>query len=471
MKTFIALALTTFIYFSINAQTIYKGEPFTKIRISDWGNVIVKQDSVFSIITEGDNSILGGKTIVKNGTLQVSSYGENKIRVSLPVLEQVTIDGHGSVKGESLFTTDKLTLNISGDGKINLEVAATTIDVKISGVGKIVLSGRTQEANFSIPGAGKIDGLELKAIRCHANISGIGKCLIDVIDELNTSISGNGKVVYKTFPKKATEEISGMGSVKGINESEKDDDTGIENKPCIADDTTRLVFGKKQIWIFGGTDSSHEKKESLKPIWAGFEMGINSFMDNGGTLTLSSGKENFDLRTEKSISVALNVLQYDVQLGKSNIWLLTGLGITWNNYRFDNKIILEGGSFTKAIVDTTSNVKYLKSKLTTSYLTAPVMLQVYTSKNIKKAFHLGGGAMLGLRIGSHTKRKIEVNDDIVKIKDHDDFNLNPFRVGFRFVLGYGKLNLFADYYASTLFKTNKGPVLFPVNAGITLVGF
>lgn len=471
MKTLPAFALSIFTCFSISAQTSYKGEPFTKIKISDWGNVIIKQDSFFSITNAIDNSILTGKTSVKNGTLLVSSFSGKDVRVSLPVLEQITIDGHGSVTGESTFTTDKLNLNISGDGKINLDVVAASVDAKISGVGKIVLSGRTQEANFSIPGAGKIDAIEMKTIRCNANISGVGKCTIDAIDELNTTISGNGKVIYKTFPKKSTEEISGIGSVKGVSESDKSDDTDPESKPCVSDDTTRLVFGKKQIWIFGGKDTTREKKESLKPIWAGFEMGINSFMDNGGTLTLSSGKENFDLRTEKSVSVALNLLQYDIQLGKSNIWLLTGLGIIWNNYRFDNKIILDGGSFTKAIVDTSTNISYLKSKLTTSYLTAPVMFQVYTSKNIKKAFHFGGGAMLGLKIGSHSKRKIEVDNEIVKIKDHDDFNLNPFRLGFRVVVGYGKLNLFADYYASTLFKTNKGPVLFPVNAGITLVGF
>ena len=85
------------------------------------------------------------------------------------------------------------------------------------------------------------------------------------------------------------------------------------------------------------------------------------------------------------------------------------------NYRFDNKIILESGSFTKAIIDTSSDMKYQKSKLTTSYLTAPVMFQIYTNKSIKKAFHFGGGAMLGLRIGSHTKRKIEENYEVVKI--------------------------------------------------------
>lgn len=79
--------------------------------------------------------------------------------------------------------------------------------------------------------------------------------------------------------------------------------------------------------------------------------------------------------------------------------------------------------------------------------------------------------MLGLRIGSHTKQKIEIDGDIKKLKAHESFNLNPIRYGFRVAVGYGKFNFFVDYYTSTLFKDNKGPVLYPVNAGITIAGF
>ena len=79
--------------------------------------------------------------------------------------------------------------------------------------------------------------------------------------------------------------------------------------------------------------------------------------------------------------------------------------------------------------------------------------------------------MLGYRIGSHTKQKFEVNGSTHKPKNYDDFNLNPFRYGVRVSVGYRKFNVFGDYYASSLFKDNKGPVLYPINIGITLVGF
>jgi hypothetical protein len=49
--------------------------------------------------------------------------------------------------------------------------------------------------------------------------------------------------------------------------------------------------------------------------------------------------------------------------------------------------------------------------------------------------------------------------------------LNPYKYGARVQIGYGDFNLFAEYDASTLFKDGKGPELYPVTAGITVLGF
>jgi hypothetical protein len=99
------------------------------------------------------------------------------------------------------------------------------------------------------------------------------------------------------------------------------------------------------------------------------------------------------------------------------------------------------------------------------------MFEAFTSRNPKKAFHIGAGALVGLRLMSHTKQKYEIDGDSYKTKVFNDFGLNPFRLGVRGAIGFHHLNLYADYYFSTLFENGRGPVLFPVNIGITLVGF
>ena len=463
MKTTIICTALFLMASSVSGQSKVQSESFTKINIQGNAKIIIKQDSVCSVRYTGNDNPSDDMATISNGTLKIGGSPDNEMNISLPLLQELKISGRGSATGVSTFTGDEINIEIDGDGKIILDASVRKIDAQISGLGKIVLSGTAQETAFSIPGSGKIDALGLKTIKSNVNISGIGKCMVDVIDELSVDISGSGNVTYKTLPKKITKNITGMGNIKDVTDEKY---TG-NSRP----DTTRIKIADKQIWIIGKKDSTHVKKNKAKPIWAGFEMGINSYMDNGGTFTLSSGKENFDLKTEKSISVGLNLFQKEVELGRSNIWLFTGLGITWNNYRFNNNVVLEKGSSTSARLDTTHGIVFKKSKLVSSYLTAPLMLEVFTSRTEKNAFHIGAGGIFGFRIGSHTKQKIEIDGKDSKIKDHDDFNLNPFRYGFRVAIGYGKFNLYADYYASTMFKNNKGPVLYPVNAGITFVGF
>jgi hypothetical protein len=51
------------------------------------------------------------------------------------------------------------------------------------------------------------------------------------------------------------------------------------------------------------------------------------------------------------------------------------------------------------------------------------------------------------------------------------YNTLPYRLAARVQLGYGGLNLFAEYGLTQFFKDGRGPELVPVTAGITLVGF
>jgi hypothetical protein len=450
---------------SLSAQQTTSGEKFTRINIMGNAKIFVKQDAACTIRYTGNDNASDAIASVKNGTLNIDGSPDNEINVTLPVLNEIDIDGNGSVTGVSTFNADDLKLKIGGDGKIVLDVIVKKIFADISGVGKMTLSGSAEDATLTIPGSGKIDAMGMKTNRASVNISGVGKCLVDAVDELNSNVSGSGNVYYKSLPKSRTDNVSGIGSVKNIN------DDNVSSSGNSSMDTTRFTMGENQIWIIGKKDIIQQRRHRVKPIWAGFEMGLNSYVNNDGSFTMEGGLKNWDLRLEKSIYVGLNVVQTQVELGKSNVWLFTGLGISWNSYRFASDVYLENGPVTIAKIDSTPNVGHLKSKLVAVYLNAPVMFEVFTSNNIKKAVHIGAGGIFGVRLGSHTKQKIEVDGDASKLKTFDDFNLVPFRYGFRIAVGYGKFNLFADYYASTMFKDQKGPALYPVNAGITFIGF
>jgi len=70
-------------------------------------------------------------------------------------------------------------------------------------------------------------------------------------------------------------------------------------------------------------------------------------------------------------------------------------------------------------------------------------------------------------VGSHTK--VKMNGD--KSKNHDDFNINPFRYGATARIGYKGLNLFGTYYFSSFYKDNRGPMMNPFTIGIGLINW
>lgn len=436
---------------------------FSKIKVEGIATIYLSQDSIQSIRSSGE-STFPNQLSVTDETLIIDNITTNALYISLPRIDKIIVDGKGDIVGQTVFKGEEMKFVINGTGKIKMEVDASKVEASVPGLGKIELSGRANEAEFKVSGSGKIDADQLKLNKCDASVSGVGKIIVDVSDELNSNISGSGSVVYKTKPTILNSEVSGMGRVKQSN------DTSSVNRG----DTTKVKLGQSEIWFLGKADPLKNKSKNTKPIWAGLELGVNSYLDNNGSFNLNDSKEKFELKQSKSVSVSLNILQQNIELGRSNIWLFTGLGVTWNNYRFANDVRLTKSDFTSAYeIDNSGaiGITQSKSKLVSTYLMAPVMLEFFTSRNYDKAFHLGAGGMFGLLIGSHTKYKVEIDGETEKLKDFSSYNLNPFRYGFRVAIGYKKVNLFADYYASTLFKDKKGPVLFPVNAGITVIGF
>ncbi len=435
-------------------------EPFTGIKIESVAKVHLRQDANQSVQIV-NNGIAGQvETRVNNGVLRIDGGPDAELYIAMPKFERASIEGRGEIIGESPINGDDMQFDIGGDGKIKMEVHARQVRADISGLGKITLNGTADHAEMNISGSGKVDAIDLTVKTCKASISGLGKCLIDVTDDLDAQISGSGNVTYKNPPKNIQRNISGVGHIS---------DVGSSNAKA---DTTHLTLGTTEVLIIGRKDSLKTyKKHESKPIWGGFEMGFNSWVNADGKFEVPQGYSALDLREEKSVSVGLNLLQKNIQFGKSNVWFMTGLGVTWNNYRFKNNVSLNTTEPISANIDSVSNINYVKSKLVASYLMAPLMIEVFTSKKMKNAFHLGVGGMVGVRLGSHTKIKYEEDGNVHKPKTYDNFNLNRFRYGVRVAAGYGHFNVFADYYMSTVFKAKQGPTLYPVNFGITLAGW
>jgi hypothetical protein len=210
--------------------------------------------------------------------------------------------------------------------------------------------------------------------------------------------------------------------------------------------------------------------DKIKSHWAGFELGINMLMNSDFSTDPPVGYEYMEPKIEKSIAVNFNLVDWEVKLsGDRRAMFVTGLGYSINNYRFksDAFFVPDSEEFT-AVDDST---EYKKNKLVVHYITVPVLFEFNTSTNPKKTFHFATGIIGGLRIGSHQKLVKETGSKDYTVKTYDDFNMNPFKADATVRLGYGNFTLFGTYSLTSLFRDKKGPEMYPLTAGIRVVGW
>ena len=207
----------------------------------------------------------------------------------------------------------------------------------------------------------------------------------------------------------------------------------------------------------------------FKGHWEGFEIGLNTFLDSDYAMTLPPGAEFMELNTGKSWNVNINFMQYSIGLVANNIGIVTGLGFEFNNYHFDGNNNIHKDA-TGIIEELPYAFSLEKSKLATTYLTLPLLLEISVPGR-RDGFHISGGAIAGVKLSSRTKVIYRDGGDKQKDKVKGDFNLSPLRYGLTARIGFKMINLYANYYITPFFEDGKGPELYPFSIGLVLCDF
>jgi hypothetical protein len=219
-------------------------------------------------------------------------------------------------------------------------------------------------------------------------------------------------------------------------------------------------------------EDKNEKRDNgrhhFRGHWSGLEIGLNNYATSTNSMVLPSDIRYMNLNSSKSVNFNLNLPQISIGFTR-HVGLVTGLGINWNNYRFEGNNSIEKDS-AGMIAPLTPNVILKKSKLATVYLTLPLLLEIQLPVD-NHHFNVAAGFIGALKLGSHTKMVMEGAHDI---KSYDDFNLNLMRCGATARIGYRNLQLYGTYYLTPLFEKGMGPGgydLFPFEIGISLSCF
>lgn len=473
-KMFGLAAIACFSILNASAQQTRTVGDFTGIKAGDSFNIVLTQSDANSLKVDAPENVQSQiKTEVKDGILMISSEGTIKsdkditVSVSMKTLASLEVSGAADVKSENTFTCENITIEASGAGDVHLDLKATEVKAKISGAGDLTLKGSAQTLNATVSGAGTLKASNLEVDKAVVKVSGAGDAKVNVKQSIDADISGVGSVIYKGNPTDRNVNITGAGSVRESKSGNGDE---------TASDTTKIKLGGKKYMIIGNDDDETEARRSKKDStrdynsdfkhWQGLEFGVNGLMDYKNTLNAPAGANFLELDYAKSYQFGLNFLEKDFHIYKNYINIVTGFGFNFNHYAFENNVsIIADTNYIAATMDT---IKYRKNKLNVSYIRIPLMVEINTSKNPDKNFHIAAGAEVAYRIHSVTKQRYDVNDKHYREKQRDDFNLEPFSYGLVARIGYNNVSVYANYSLSRLFKQNEGPQVYPVTAGICI---
>jgi hypothetical protein len=199
-------------------------------------------------------------------------------------------------------------------------------------------------------------------------------------------------------------------------------------------------------------------------IWSGIGINANGFMNANKQLASTTELSFLTLDPSKSIGLQLNFAEKRFPIVKDYLGVVTGLGLNWNRYSIK-------GDYDFSVVNDTlianaTGVNYSKNILSSTYLQAPLLLQISTSKNAHQAWNISAGIVGGIRVDARQMQKWEADGKKNKDKNKDDFQFNPFQASLMATVGYGDWSLYMTYGLTDVFNEGSAPKVRGVNAGI-----
>ncbi|MDZ7777195.1 MAG: outer membrane beta-barrel protein [Bacteroidales bacterium] len=184
-----------------------------------------------------------------------------------------------------------------------------------------------------------------------------------------------------------------------------------------------------------------------------------------------------DVLDASTINRGVNIYgMYNFPIKNSALDFQIGAGIGIHNLYHNNTLDqdADGKTVMGAIPDTLANggsTNVENAKFSFGYLDVPMEMHITTQSNLRAAI----GFKVGLLINSLSKYKGDdfssASGDQIKVKRKNLSNTNQLRYGPTLRLGYKWIDLFAYYSLTPVFEENKGPEMYPISIGISVVKF
>ncbi|MEO7767798.1 MAG: head GIN domain-containing protein [Ferruginibacter sp.] len=198
---------------------------FSGISVGGAFEVEVKSGPSIEVVVESDDNIIRFiETKVSDGILKIrTKNGTNfnnahfKVFVTVPEINSMQISGAANVKvKDQLNSHQKISLNVSGAGRLEATVDAPEIYAEVNGAGKIELSGRTRNYKAHVSGSGNLKSANLKSENTEVEASGAGSARVHASVTLRADASGAGNIYYRGGAN-VQQKTSGAANIKNEN--------------------------------------------------------------------------------------------------------------------------------------------------------------------------------------------------------------------------------------------------------------
>lgn len=236
--------------------------------------------------------------------------------------------------------------------------------------------------------------------------------------------------------------------------------------------TTRVVIEAGPVKVsVGDNDSTKKAKKAVKYpnltfglTFEHFDIGLSRY-HTGSDFGTPTGYDYLETDTWKTSNVGFDLLQLGLRFSP-NIKVMLAAGLDWNHMRLKQDVTIAAEKPTLQLQQPQDDINYSKNRFSSRYVRVPLYFEYRSPQNKKgKRASIVFGPEVGFLLNGKVK---QISKENGKEKFKDDYNLDPFRYGANFRIGYGGAGLFFKYYMNDVFAKGEGPADYKnLNFGLT----
>jgi hypothetical protein len=137
-----------------------------------------------------------------------------KLYVSVKNIAELQVNGNGKIVSENSIAADNIFLAIAGNGSMDIDLKGNTVKAEVTGNGELVLRGYASSLDVMVAGPGSFNSFNCPLDNAKVKVSGSGLCQLNVTQNMDALVLGNGQIKHKGNTKSTQKKIYGSGIIE-----------------------------------------------------------------------------------------------------------------------------------------------------------------------------------------------------------------------------------------------------------------